>query len=369
MKSERIIVVGAGPAGVSFALALARKGMHSILLDARDFPRPKLCGGGITQKTREVVIPLLGEEAYRSSVKASSSEIEIRYDGRRAALFSTDLPFDFVDRSLYDLAFVDAFRKAGGDFRPGVKATGIDARRRRLQTTAGTLDYDILVCADGATSLMRRCLDPDYRPEGFCYEYKTSDSEGKLVHIDFFSTMKGYSWSFPNGAERVIGTGSFYRKPVDAEILKGFLGVYGPVPEKLSGAFIPLGERPMLCAQADGRVHFLGDAAGFANPVTGEGLFFATKASLLLAGYLSGELSGSAYRSAMAAIGRSLRIYGRAQDLVFSPRVWEKLTREGRSHSGYKRVCDGIISRDKSPLGFLAGHFGRKLISGLGIGT
>ncbi len=367
MESRRIVIVGAGPAGSSLALGLARKGRDCLLLDARVFPRPKLCGGGITSKTRDLVLPLVGEEAYRGAVKASSADIEIRYDGAVVHRFQTDLAFDFVDRSLYDLAFVDAFRKAGGDFRPGVRATGIDAKRRLLLAGSGEFEYDILVCADGATSGMRRCLEPAYRPEGFCYEYSCPDSEGSLVHIDFFSTLKGYSWSFPNGVSRVVGTGSFYHEPMDALSLRKFLEIYGPIPEKLDGAFIPLGEKPILRPLADGTIHFLGDAAGLANPVTGEGLYFATKASLLLADFLCGDLRESAYLAAMRAIGRDLRMYVKAQDIVFSPRVWKDLTREGRSHSGFRRVCDDIISRDENPLSFLASHAKRKLARGLGI--
>jgi flavin-dependent dehydrogenase len=368
MASRRIVIVGAGPAGASLAICLARAGENCLLLDARNFPRAKLCGGGITRKTRDLVLPLVGESAYLGAVKASSSEIEIRYDGSTVQRFATETPFDFVDRSLYDLAFVDAYVNSGGRFSPGVRAMAIDPTRRRLETSSGSVDYDILVCADGAASGMRRCLEPDYRPEGFCYEYARPDSEGSLVHIDFFSALRGYSWSFPNGGNRVIGTGSFYREPADARALRKFLEIYGPLPEKLSGAFIPLGENPILRPRAGGTIHFLGDAAGLANPVTGEGLYFATKAAILLAESLSGKRSETSYLASMRAIGRTLRMYAKAQDIVFSPRVWKNLTKEGRSHEGFRRICDGIISRDESPLAFLAGHAGRKLARALGFG-
>lgn len=367
MSRPRILTVGAGPAGSSFAIAARRAGLDCTLLDARNHPRPKLCGGGITKKTRDLAISILGEEVYRGTLADTSNEIELYYDGRRATRFTTENVFDFVDRSRYDLAYIETFRHEGGEFLPEVRATGIDLEKKRLITTAGGFDFDILVCADGATSALRRIFEPDYRPEGFCYEYSAPNTEGNLVRVDFFSDMKGYSWSFPNGDSRVLGTGCFYRHPVDARDLRRFLAPYGPIPDRVQGAFIPLGNNPLLAPLAGGTVHFLGDAAGWANPVTGEGLYWALKYSLILASHLAGRMSAPAYARELAALGRSLRLYDRAQDIVYSHKVWERLVNRGKPGSGYRRVCDGMISCDTSPAAFLAGHLWRKACRSIGI--
>lgn len=365
VKKPGIVIVGAGPAGSSFALSALRLGLECILLDSGTFPRPKLCGGAITRKTRLLAVSLVGEERYATAVADVSNDILIRHDGREVARFKTGLPFDFVDRARYDHMLVEAFVSEGGDFRQNVKALKFDTKAGILETNRGEFAFDHLVCADGANSRMRRLIEPDYRPEGFCYEYRARNEEGSRVVLDFFHDMRGYSWSFPNGENRVLGTGSFYRKPEDAVELKRFLTHYGPVPDRMDGAFIPLGTRPVLGPKEGGKLHFLGDAAGWANPVTGEGLYWASRYAIELAGHLAGKCPESGWRHSLARLGHRLWIYNKGQDIVFNPEVWEKLAASGSSGSGYRKICDQVISLDAHPASFLvrnAWRIGLKVI-------
>lgn len=48
--TDPVIVVGAGPAGATAALALASAGIGVRLLDRSPFPRNKPCGGGISAR-------------------------------------------------------------------------------------------------------------------------------------------------------------------------------------------------------------------------------------------------------------------------------------------------------------------------------
>ncbi|NTV84340.1 MAG: NAD(P)-binding protein, partial [Bacteroidales bacterium] len=49
IKSD-IAIIGAGPAGTTAAIALAKKGIPSLLIDKHDFPRQKICGDGLSGK-------------------------------------------------------------------------------------------------------------------------------------------------------------------------------------------------------------------------------------------------------------------------------------------------------------------------------
>ncbi len=50
-----ILIIGAGPAGASAALFLAKKGIHSVIVEKEKFPRDKICGDALSGKTVEVL--------------------------------------------------------------------------------------------------------------------------------------------------------------------------------------------------------------------------------------------------------------------------------------------------------------------------
>ncbi|RQW04100.1 FAD-dependent oxidoreductase, partial [candidate division KSB1 bacterium] len=50
MIDSTVIIVGGGPAGSTCAWALQQKGVDVIILDKKEFPRPKLCAGWITPR-------------------------------------------------------------------------------------------------------------------------------------------------------------------------------------------------------------------------------------------------------------------------------------------------------------------------------
>ena len=54
-KSEDIVILGAGPAGISTALFLAKAGIPSTILEKAVFPRDKICGDALSGKVVEVM--------------------------------------------------------------------------------------------------------------------------------------------------------------------------------------------------------------------------------------------------------------------------------------------------------------------------
>ncbi|BCB79932.1 hypothetical protein Pflav_063420 [Phytohabitans flavus] len=58
MTAYDVVIVGAGPAGASAALAARRAGASVLLLDRSDFPRDKPCGDGIAPHAVEVLVGL-----------------------------------------------------------------------------------------------------------------------------------------------------------------------------------------------------------------------------------------------------------------------------------------------------------------------
>src|SRR6185503_6657052 len=72
-----VIIAGAGPAGSSAAIHLARGGLHVLLVEQKKFPRPKLCGEFISPECRRHFETLGVGDAMTSSAPASITETVI----------------------------------------------------------------------------------------------------------------------------------------------------------------------------------------------------------------------------------------------------------------------------------------------------
>ena len=100
------LIIGAGPAGTTAAFALASHGLKVVLLDRRDFPRPKLCGGLLTWKTIQVLESVfqIGRRTLAANgvVRHATREYMLADSGRRSVCRTLDYPFHLVDRQTYD---------------------------------------------------------------------------------------------------------------------------------------------------------------------------------------------------------------------------------------------------------------------------
>ncbi|MGD8538034.1 MAG: FAD-dependent monooxygenase, partial [Candidatus Aminicenantes bacterium] len=114
IKTFDVLVVGAGPAGSTLGYLLAERGFDVLVIDKVHFPRPKLCGGVITWKTRKIC-----EEVFRApflkrfSVENSSEDYVIYERYKQKVFQSSPEPFYFVDREKYDTAVVSLAQEKG----------------------------------------------------------------------------------------------------------------------------------------------------------------------------------------------------------------------------------------------------------------
>ena len=85
-----VVVIGAGPAGSSAALGCARKGLRVLLVEARRFPRHKVCGGCLNQVSIPILRDLVGADHRLWNSTSPIRSFQLTHAGRRFAFPTPD---------------------------------------------------------------------------------------------------------------------------------------------------------------------------------------------------------------------------------------------------------------------------------------
>ncbi|MBE5847859.1 MAG: geranylgeranyl reductase family protein [Lachnospiraceae bacterium] len=278
----KVVIVGAGPAGVSAAYHLAKKGVNCCLIDKCTFPRFKLCGGLLTEKT----INLLKEynfDDWESVIKNKVNKVNIFSKGNRIVTVETKRYFYLVDREEFDNWLLNKYIKLGGALRLGEKVEKISLDKKELITSKETITFEYLIGADGAKGITSKLIKRKAIPYAFGLETEvpTVLSKGNLdsIDLDVSVACDGYSWRFPKGETTMFGVACSYKKNNSClDLAKTVL----PKGAKVKGAFLPYGGGVKTVVDKNGLL-LVGDAAGFVDSVTGEGTYYALKSGEIAA--------------------------------------------------------------------------------------
>jgi flavin-dependent dehydrogenase len=395
-----LLIVGAGPAGSFAAERLAREGARVALFDGRPEGEPKACGGGVTSKALKAWPHLAGAAAR------TVDEVEMfSPEGSRVSL-KLRQPFAIYSRTALDTHLRERARAAGARvFRERVSA---DFGRGRgegwtVRARVGGREWRgrVLVAADGANSaIARRLAGPLSNAEmevAFGYRAPMPKSGDAPTTIAFLPGWVGYAWAFPRLDHVSFGIATtqdaFEHRPLDSLLWDFMLGYYArledpraplwasgakeaapsvdPSAEPSRAAFeARLRESveryaariPGLSPEAwDGRRFcgpdwaLLGDAAGFADPVTGEGIYYALRSAEIFADcFASGRASGYEARCRADFVGElrraarmRRRFYGHFLGAPFTSRMIDL----ARLHPGIRRTLRELVAGDQ---GYLA---------------
>jgi geranylgeranyl reductase family protein len=330
MLDVDLAVVGAGPAGSAAALSALRAdpGLRVALLDRAVFPRDKVCGDGIGPEGADVLAHLGVVDVLDGHPPLD--RVRLHAPDGTVARGRAPRPGHVVPRAVLD----DRLRSAA--LAAGAQAVAQRVRDVVVEGDRVVLDGRVrartVVGADGANGTVRRAVGGGSHPArhtGIAMRgYAQAPWLEELVIGFVPDRWPAYAWAFPTGDGTVnVGYGPFDRTRLDdrrglvASVHRHAeaLGV-APDPDTLRAHHLPLSTRrprPSL-----GRVLLAGDAAGFVNPLTGEGIYYA-----LLTGAMAGAAAvrfpddpGAAYRGALRhRLGRHLR-HTTAAALVFRSR-------------------------------------------------
>lgn len=315
-RIRRVAVVGGGPAGATCASRLARSGRAVDLFEARPSGE-KPCGGAIPGAALGE-FPVLRNPALPRRVV--DRVVLHSPAGRRVEVRPSEGIHVYSRREL-DPFLRERARQAGAS----VIETTVRRIRRAddgtwtLTTDAGVRSgYDFLVGADGVRGLVRRTLagrPPSSTLTLARYAYVSRVPAGDLerMTLKFFSGSDGYLWVFPRKDHLSIGicagrdnaTAGSLEEDLDA-----FMRDHYPEAARqgapVKGYFIPADPEPPSAANGDCWA-LIGDAGGFVDPVTREGIAPAMRSAVALADrLLGGSLSPAGEMNAQSGSPRWL---------------------------------------------------------------
>jgi len=405
-NSHDVLIIGAGPAGSTLGYLLAEKKLDILIIDKAQFLRPKLCGGALTWKTKKLLEELYRVPFAKQFLTESDSEDYVIYEKYKQKIFqSSPEPFYFIDREEYDATLVSLAQDNGCSFQFGERVTELDFQsgvvyarsekdfkkqnkfeemddiiaknefRDKSEVREGNrFKGKIIVGADGINSVVRARLFPDmdfHRNSGLGFQITIPSDKIKqdyrtLIPRLFLGGVKcGYGWIFPHGEQFAVGLWGLIRK--DKNVKEKYLDFLHNVTEvdvgelsHIPSHFGPAGnfmEKP-----GENNVLLVGDAAGFADPLTGEGIYYAHKsaecaANAICGFFESGEKSMllESYESYLAPIVKELKISLRFRNLFYSnlryfayfffrdPKLYFKMAAVIHGTKSYSRLP--IISR------------------------
>jgi flavin-dependent dehydrogenase len=290
-----VVIAGAGPAGAIAALVLARAGARVIVFDRARFPRRKLCGDTINPGALALLRRLDVGGAAGSFVIPGMVVTGERL--RIAAAYDEGMTGRAVSREQLDYALVQAAARAGARVEEEVRVTGVCSEAGRvdgltIRTRSGlrdTLRARLVIAADGSYSQLARSLGLA-RLATAPRRWAIGAYFTAVDHTSLLGEMHIRRRRYFGVAQLPGGLTNLCVVSADRDLLRDPASVLGetirtePVlRERFAGARpvaapLVLGPLAIDCSAAGVPGLLLaGDAAGFVDPMTGDGLRFAIR--------------------------------------------------------------------------------------------
>jgi len=208
-----VIIVGAGPAGISTALHLAQIApeliSRTLILEKAVHPRPKLCGGGILQDG-EIILRQLGLDMTElPHVDASWAHFD--FDGKGSGMRAEEknsYAFRIIRRYEFDAWLAEKAKCKGFEIKEGVSVKNIipNSDSVIVETDAGSFAAQVVVGADGTNGVVRRSIVPSEAPHtARLLEIVTPPNpQSPMIQTDSYfefrvvpQGIQGYVWDFP----------------------------------------------------------------------------------------------------------------------------------------------------------------------------
>lgn len=293
-----VVVVGGGPAGASVARQAALKGLKVLLIEKQKIPRSKACAGLVSKKALDELDYPLPEDLTARKIKG------VKLIDSRLNEYTRKTPRVIgrtVNRKDFDSYLVQKAREAGAELWDDCRFINLKEEKNGLvvETSHGRIVSSFLVGADGVYSQVAkkagiRSKWNKWWDLGFTL-YTDIPCQGDEERIDpemaeLYCVSYPFSlgWLFHHGSHLNIGIGT--AKMGEKKVFPLFKEWMARLARhknlkitdyKIKGYYLPAGgiKRPVY----KGKAYLAGDAAGFVDSFSGEGIYFALKSGRYLA--------------------------------------------------------------------------------------
>jgi len=295
-----VIVVGAGPAGATLAYELVRKGIKVLLLEKEKLPRYKCCAGGVTARAAKLLDFDISEV-----VEDVIYDVSITHNSGKPYLGHHSQPLVYtVMRDVFDSLLVKRAQQFGAVVIDGQEVTQIqkNADWVEISTAESVFRSRLVAGADGAYSVVAGKLGMKGNSEYIAaVEIELVVPQEELakrrsrVEIDLGCIPGGYAWSFPKRDHLSVGAGCLASRArglnhCNKKFLNS-LGISNYTVARTSSHLIPTCGGKAIVSRD--KALLLGDAAGLADPLTGEGIYSAIQSAQLAASVIERSLAQS----------------------------------------------------------------------------
>jgi len=299
IKMYDVVIIGAGPAGCTCALALQNSGLKIALIDKAKFPREKICGDLINGRAIKTLIEL--SESYFLDFKKSCKPLYLKntkcyYKKNKIEIEWTNKAY-LCKRVDFDFFLLGLVRKnTSADIYDELEINKINYLEDYIYAEGGeqkiVFKSRIIVGADGAKSLTAKILGkltPDNKNSVSAvrayFQNVTNVCENTSEIYFEKKYPAGYFWIFPISENIVnVGFGMLDEEITRSKInIKEALNYFIEQTKEISfrfndskqitnlkGAGLPLGSR--MVNRSGQRFLLLGDAASLIDPMGGDGI-------------------------------------------------------------------------------------------------
>lgn len=364
-KTPHIVIIGAGPAGCSTSLFLAKQGIKHTIIDKAVFPRDKVCGDALSGKSVYVlnqldknIVPTYDKQKNEfieswgvKFVAPNGKAIDIPF---KQDMSKEQLPPGFISKRVdFDYDLFKRLDKNYANIIEGAEVTSLKRTGEQFSVTfeknnetQTITEVDLLIGAEGDRSIVGKTFSTIKKEnDHYCagirayYEGVEGMHEQNFIELHFLPEMlPGYFWIFPlpNGMANV-GAGmlssevSKRKVNLKADMLKAIENnpnirerfKNAKLQGKIQGWGLPLGSKKRELT-GDGFI-LVGDAGSLIDPFTGEGIGNALYSGMMAADVIAEAVKQHKFDAAFL----------KQFDTAFYNRQWDELK---LSHT-MQRLC------------------------------